>query len=58
MPGYAPGSYQTFITVFTKIFYSSKSVYIIHEGYSQKTEQIRFCFPSTEGNLFNLVFFI
>ena len=33
------------VTIFAKIFYSSKSVYIIHEGYSQNTGQlIRFVF--------------
>ena len=38
-----------------RIFYSSKSEYIIHEGYSKNIEQIRFCFPSIERNLFNSI---
>ena len=38
-----------------RIFYSSKSVYIIHEGYSKNIQQIRFCFPSIERNLFNSI---
>ena len=38
-----------------RIFYSSKSVYIIHEGYSKNIEQIRFCFPSIERDLFNSI---
>ena len=44
------------VTIFTEIFYSSKSVYVIHEGYSQNTGQlIRFhCFPSIESSLFKI----
>ena len=38
-----------------RIFYSSKSEYIIHEGYSKNIEQIRFCFPSIERNLFDSI---
>ena len=39
-----------------RIFYSSKSVYIIHESYSKNIEQIRFCFrPSIERDLFNSI---
>ena len=38
-----------------RIFYSSKSVYIIHEGYSKNIQQIRFCFPSIERDLFNSI---
>ena len=43
------------VTIFTKIFYSSKSVYIIHEGYSQNAVQlITFAFPSIESSLFKI----
>ena len=53
MPGYAPGSYQIFITILTNIFHSSKSVYIIHEGYSQNTEQlIRLVFVASNAVIF------
>ena len=38
-----------------RIFYSSKSVYIIHGGYSKNIQQIRFCFPSIERDLFNSI---
>ena len=43
-----------------RIFCSSKSVYIMHKGYSKNIEQIRFCFPSIERDLFNpiLLFYL
>ena len=38
-----------------RIFYSSKSLDIIHEGYSKNIERIRFRFPSIERDLFNSI---
>ena len=38
-----------------RIFYSSKSLDIFHEGYSKNIERIRFCFPSIERDLFNSI---
>ena len=32
-----------------RIFYSSKSVYIIHEGYPKNIQQIRFCFLASNA---------
>ena len=40
-----------------RIFYSSKSVYIIHEGYSKNIEQISFVFGLASNAIYLIKFF-